>query len=356
MTKVSGPPPANTPAIRPAPATLETREARTTVWRAAKAALARPLVWRATGPLRRGGVAVLAYHRVAAPGERFRHVPAAVFRAQMEWLRANCQVIHPEEIEARIVPAAGRGRIAVLVTFDDGYRDFHDVAYPVLSELGIPAVNFLPTRHIDRPVPYWWDQLDVAAITTTESKAPLPGAGGTVVLSGDGRLVYARAWKAALKQFARPEASPLFEQALAALGFDRAAVPTGRQAMTWDEARATTEWTVFGGHSHTHALMPALSPEECRDEVVTCRARIEAETGRRPRLFAYPGGAISPAAQAAVADGGFAVAFSETEAFVDEQGPGAVDWLSVSRIPAPPTVADLAWLLSRWWQPTTGGD
>lgn len=97
-------------------------------------------------------VPVLMYHRVTdAPAPalaRFAVAPAA-FRRQMEWLRARGFVpVGLADFEAHVWEGAALPDRPVLLTFDDGYRDFGENAMPVLESLGLPATVFLPTGHV----------------------------------------------------------------------------------------------------------------------------------------------------------------------------------------------------------------
>jgi hypothetical protein len=77
-----------------------------------------PLVSRVLGSV----TVVLAYHRIGEPGDPYPHVTESVFRAQMRWLKAHCEVIGPADLAAAASDRGAR-RPRVLVTFDDGYRD-----------------------------------------------------------------------------------------------------------------------------------------------------------------------------------------------------------------------------------------
>jgi peptidoglycan/xylan/chitin deacetylase (PgdA/CDA1 family) len=89
---------------------------------------------------------VLMYHQVAADGPaaraRWRVTPEA-FEAQLRYLReAGFHGIRLDDWRAALGlrrPLPGR---AVLITFDDGYRDFATVAWPLLQRYGFSAVVF----------------------------------------------------------------------------------------------------------------------------------------------------------------------------------------------------------------------
>ena len=58
--------------------------------------------------------------------------------------------------------------MTVAVTFDDGYRDNYENAFPVLQRYGIPATIFLTTGNIDSKEPLWFERLAGAAKKTAK--------------------------------------------------------------------------------------------------------------------------------------------------------------------------------------------
>ncbi len=56
------------------------------------------------------------------------------------------------------VLAAKRGRYG-MITFDDGYRDNHATALPILKREGVTATFFVATGFIDAPRLPWWDEI-----------------------------------------------------------------------------------------------------------------------------------------------------------------------------------------------------
>ncbi|RUV22627.1 trifunctional glycosyltransferase/class I SAM-dependent methyltransferase/polysaccharide deacetylase [Mesorhizobium sp. M7A.F.Ca.MR.245.00.0.0] len=119
--------------------------------------VARNIVWGGARALRRDvarserrpRIPVLMYHSVAEEGPaalaRFRLTPAA-FASQMAWLRANgFHATTSEQLERSIAnrqPFAGR---PVLITFDDGFQNFADHAWPTLRANDLTAEVFLVT-------------------------------------------------------------------------------------------------------------------------------------------------------------------------------------------------------------------
>ena len=87
---------------------------------------------------RQGDVVVLLYHRVGE-GRSEIELPADIFEHQLVELGATQHVLTLDE--ALDNEHAG----GVVVTFDDGYRDFHDVVLPLLVKHRIPAHLYLAT-------------------------------------------------------------------------------------------------------------------------------------------------------------------------------------------------------------------
>jgi peptidoglycan/xylan/chitin deacetylase (PgdA/CDA1 family) len=307
-----------------------------------KRALASPVGWRFAAPVRKTGCFVLTYHRLGRSGDPFSHLDADLFERQMEWVQQNCEPIAPDQVQqAALRPS--RTRPPVLVTFDDAYSDFYQYAYPVLKRLGVPAVCFVPTEYIDRRLPFWWDLLHASVTHSDAPEVRLPWSPSSAVTMDDaGRAALLRASKDHIKQLPDDEKEPIVARLVAELRVDPGALNLGDTTMTWAQIREAADVTTFGGHTHTHAIMPLLDTGKMQWEVDTCRDRLEAETGARPRLFAYPSGAFNEAAKAAVRRGGFDLGFSTLEGVNGR----ATDWLEIRRVHAPRSVDALAWLLS----------
>jgi peptidoglycan/xylan/chitin deacetylase (PgdA/CDA1 family) len=180
----------------------------------------------------------------------------------------------------------------VLVTFDDGYRDYYDNAYPVLKELDIPAVVFVATSFMDNGGLLWTESLSWAIEEASERYAKLPWSDKRAfdLSSKNERKCLENAAKWHLKQV--PDAQ---RQRDLGLLFDELGVSPGqanldRQMMNWDEVRATLGLTLIGGHSHTHPIMSRLDERQMDLEIRVCRDRIASETGKAPKYFAYPNG------------------------------------------------------------------
>ena len=310
---------------------------------AAKELLGTAVGWRLARPLRQPRCLVLAYHRIAEPGVPFTHVTVDAFRAQMAWLRRHCTVLDPAALRGAVDIRGGRP--PVLITFDDGYKDYFDLAYPVLREFDIPAVNFLSTQFVDQGGLFWWDALSLAVQASPRARVEIPWAPDrTYDLTADGRRVVRRLFSTRIANAPDDERAALLQEFSETMGVDVGALDAPRQVMTWDEVRASMDLTTYGGHTHTHVRVSRVDETVLDWEIRTCRDRMEAETGIRPTLFAYPIGDGSPTARRLLRRYGFDTAFSIIEGYVE----GDVDWLDIRRFPGPSTVGELAWLAAGW--------
>lgn len=78
-------------------------------------------------------------------------VTPADFAAQMEWLVKNgYHAVFPSELAAALTQGAPLPTKPVVLTFDDGYRDFYDQAWPVLRQFGLKASTAVITNAVDK--------------------------------------------------------------------------------------------------------------------------------------------------------------------------------------------------------------
>jgi peptidoglycan/xylan/chitin deacetylase (PgdA/CDA1 family) len=313
-----------------------------TVKRLVKHTLASPPGWRLFGPLvRPPGVIVLMYHRILGDDRSLVGLTRERFAAQMRWVKDNCDPIGPEELVAR-AREPRRPRPAVLVTFDDGYRDYHDNAYPVLRRLGIPAVVFLATSFMDEGGMIWTDQVQLAAMHTKKAAVRVPWSGETIALpDAAARAALGDRLRGHLKTLPDAERRAALEALFAELGPPPS---RDRQMLTWDEVRRCADVTTWGGHSHTHPIMSRLDRAAAEREIRTCRDRIASETGRAPTTFAYPNGRpadYTSETKALLRENGFSLGFSTSEGIAGAQS----DWMAIKRLPGEADdLAAFAWL------------
>jgi peptidoglycan/xylan/chitin deacetylase (PgdA/CDA1 family) len=97
---------------------------------------------------KRKGLVVLTYHRVNDYLEPNDLVVSTVrFDEHMRYLAGSCDVLGVEEfLTGKILSEHGRPK--VVVTFDDGYADNYQNAFPILRKYRLPATIFLTTDYM----------------------------------------------------------------------------------------------------------------------------------------------------------------------------------------------------------------
>ena len=106
-------------------------------------------------PRRERSVPILMYHSITDEDESNTHAyyrtktSPAVFRAQLKWLHdsgyTTCSLAQALQQLQTQTEAADK---LVVITFDDGYRDIYQQAFPLLNQYGFSATVFLPTAYI----------------------------------------------------------------------------------------------------------------------------------------------------------------------------------------------------------------
>jgi L-malate glycosyltransferase len=268
---------------------------------------------------RRSGVAheplILGYHRVLAePADvKPRGVPSMDVRIgtleqHLQLLSRRFRFVTLDELGARIENGNASGLAAV--TFDDGYVDFYEHAFPLLQRMGIPAAVFVVTGLLENAAGFLHDRVYVAL----ETALARWDAGRVAALLTEHGLAVARLPE---KAFAatRMLLTSRDQQSLLAIcatleGEFGASEPAPR-SLTWDEvARMTRAGLTVASHTRTHTLLPHESPERVAEETTASRLELERRLGIPIQHFAYPDGCFDEAAVRAVAKAGYRYAYT----------------------------------------------
>ncbi len=254
---------------------------------------------RVLAPFTQGCGAVFMMHHVrpsgAEPFQPNRHLEISpeFLRSAIERIRANgYEIISIDEAVDLLKSGYGHRRYAVL-TFDDGYKDNLEIAYPILKELNAPFTVFVASGLVDRTSELWWVALE-RIIAENEEVVITQGSGV------DGLSCRTTAEKNAcfeklldhLTLEVGEKDQRLVVRALAErYGVDMEAL-ADELVMTWDQVRTLSAdpLVTIGAHTHDHFAMARLDAEDARTDVLTGLRRLEEETGRRPKHFAYPYG------------------------------------------------------------------
>ena len=265
-----------------------------------RAVVADLLHWSGGGAILRAiprweGLLVLNYHRIgeaaASPYDRdLFSANAESFDQQVAFLKKNADVISPGDISALRRRATGR---SLLITFDDGYRDNYDLAFPILKRHGIPATFFICTGLLDRRHLGWWDE--VAWMLRATEKVEIPANSwlpdGLSLRSAPERDDAIGAALLAYKRLPGDQTTPFLNALRETSGLRRQPGDASNLWMTWDMVRELRDaGMTIGAHTDTHPLLGRLTPEQQEHEILTSRDRLATELGGAPKSFAYPVG------------------------------------------------------------------
>lgn len=216
---------------------------------------------------------------------------AESFAAQVRFLKQHFDVVLPEQLDD--VAARGRGRFA-MITFDDGYRDNHDVAFPILRAENVPATFFVATGYIDAPRVPWWDEIAWMLHRSRKSSLELkPFLPEPLDIGAPNR---GRALTTLLRTY-KSLAQERTDEYVAAIAH---ASGSGRHPaagaetfwMNWDMLRAMScAGMTIGGHTVNHPVLSQMDKISQQREITLCVDRLKSELGRPVRSFSYPVGA-----------------------------------------------------------------
>ncbi len=247
-----------------------------------------------------GGVgAILMLHHVR-PARRDRFQPNKQLEVTPEFLarvvrrlrRTGVDLVSLDEMHRRLT-MRDFGRRFACVTFDDGYRDNKEWAYPVLKQAEVPFCVYVATSFADRLGKLWWLALEQVIARNSRFALVMDGrethfecADAGAKLEAFEKLYW---WLRGL-----PSERTLLatvDDLAARYGVDATAY-CADLCMDWGEIGelARDPLATIGAHTVNHVMLAKATEAQLRGELNMGRAVIEAALGRAPAHLAYPFG------------------------------------------------------------------
>lgn len=296
----------------------------------------------AFSPAGAGAVNIIAYHRVVADLAKAEReaiygivISAATFRRHCELLRKNYDVVSLETARY-FLDGSGRraSRPLAVLTFDDGYLDFYEEAFPILNQFGLPATVFLPTDCIGHSRPLAHDRIFWLLKQARDKSVPLENAlrraGLDESVVGDltdsarnllrmtDRIVYLPA--------------AMRERVIAELENEKrlsADYPREYRLLDWKQVEEMARKGIgFGAHTANHVVLPLEDEAALENEITAAKRELERRLDQKIVTFAYPNGEYNARIRELVARAGFQIAVT-TEKRINRAG---ADLLALGRI------------------------
>jgi peptidoglycan/xylan/chitin deacetylase (PgdA/CDA1 family) len=277
------------------------RKIKLTVLRAARSSRVSSLLYASRW--RRSRLLILCYHGIALDDEyRWRpslYITPGQFRDRLECLRGeNCAVLPLGEAVGRLDAGTLPAR-SVALTFDDGFHDFYEAAWPILKEFSLPATVFQTTYYSECGRPVFNLVCDYLLWKSSLPRLEWPEVIGNaaVALDPEGRRSAVSAIQAhcARENLSGGQEGRLVQELADRLGVNLAPILSRRllHLMNREELREIAAAGI-DIQLHTHRHRVPVERDRLWAEIDENRACIERLTGRKAEHFCYPSGLTRP--------------------------------------------------------------
>ncbi len=179
------------------------------------------------------------------------------FEAQIAYLAKNYKTVALRDIFTE------QGN-AVVVTFDDGYVNNLQHAYPILKKYNVPATIFVGYNFIENNEFAWWDRLEHTGK------------------------------KYDINKLKRLDQDAMEKEVFNITGLKKESKkPKEDDFMSWRDINKISDVFEIGSHTISHPILTNIKIEEAKREIFFSRKKISDKIGRNVISFAYPNGSCN---------------------------------------------------------------
>jgi len=263
---------------------------------------------------KKGSWIIVMYHRVVPDGtvdvyDLGMSVSRSNFIAQVDYFKENFSIIGVSEAIDLLQKGGTLPENALSVTFDDGYQDTYDNAFPYLFECDVPSALYLSTEGINQREPFWWDRVANIVANTSEYSIDLDGIDSTnsecVLKLSEGKKLKSLQKLLSLLWLQPPNtlngSISKLEERLGDVSVD--CLP---RRLGLKEVRKLIDKKVeIGAHSISHINLTLFDDSELTVEFTMPKAELEKMLKININGFAFPGGRVNARVEKMISKCGF---------------------------------------------------
>jgi peptidoglycan/xylan/chitin deacetylase (PgdA/CDA1 family) len=271
-------------------------------------------------------------------------VSAYLFDMHLKFLKNNYSIVNFDQIKKDSYNNIDKD--LCIITFDDGWKNFYEIAYPILLKHEVPATVFLTTNFIDR-LPWNWEEELRYFLSKIYELSLIHGATNSVFnflgkynLQG---LLHVKMYKFGFYLLDLFKAFNKNDQYyLSSLIYDCRKFLSNVNIdlfpfLSWENIVEMSKHGIsFGAHSLSHPNLVTCDKNIVHKEILGSKIRIQEKLGTTINLFAYPYGKYNQKIKEIVSSNGFEIACSTKSGFIDQNS----DFLELNRINIHSNVAD----------------
>jgi peptidoglycan/xylan/chitin deacetylase (PgdA/CDA1 family) len=243
---------------------------------------------------RKSGIYCFNFHRIG-DANTCQYDPnvfscsAEDLKKHLQFIKNNFEIIDQTNFINIINKNQSTTKKFAYITFDDGYIDNYEVAFPILTAMNIPATFFVATGLIESTIIPWWDEIAWHVKHCNLNKIKLSSWQKPIYLSKENK---SNSIRRVLSQFKSSHIEDQLVELRNATGLilDH----YNNEFMTWAHlAEMESAGMTIGAHSHSHRIFSSLNAQELSHELSYAKKLLEEQLTNEILSISYPVGDVS---------------------------------------------------------------
>lgn len=233
------------------------------------------------------------YHRFSTSSKT--GISLTAFRWHLDFLHTNFNLATlSEHIQNQEKTPSQHSRPTAVVTIDDGYEDFFELAYPELLERHLPATFFVTTDFVNQRMWFWFDQLRYIINNAKTSSLSIYFQGRRFSLELDTADAIESAWHT-LADYCLQLTENVKELFVASIAekynVDISTIPENYSPVNWGQLKLMLKNRIeIGSHTLTHPVLSRLDAKSVYEELSQAKSELDQKLNTNTESLAYPFG------------------------------------------------------------------